>query len=238
MSKKIESAPYWSVDGLLLGAQTVLPALPGMLAFGVAVGAATATKGFTFLEAILMSGFVYAGMSQMVALEVWPAEITASALAGLALIAATVNARLLLLGASLRPWFGPLPAWQVYPLLHLLAEPNWLIAMRYRSEGGSDASIFLGSALVILVAWLGSTAAGHLLGALVTNPQAIGLDTVMPVFFVAMLVPLWRGATRAIPWIVAGAVALIVQYLAGGWWYIVAGSLAGSIAGGFIDDGE
>jgi predicted branched-subunit amino acid permease len=231
-------APYWSLEGLAFGARMVLALLPGMVAFGIAVGSATAAKGFTLVESLLMNALVYAGMSQMVALEVWPQQMTPGALAGLALIAATVNARLLLLSAGLRPWLGPLPAWQTYPLLHLLTDPGWLVAMRYRSAGGADVSIILGGALLILVLWLAATTAGYLLGALVPHPQAIALDLVMPVFFAAMLVPLWRGTRRAIPWIVAGVVALVVYSLIGGWWYVVAGGLAGSIAGGFVDDGE
>ena len=51
-----------------------------------------------------------------------------------------------------------------------------------------------------------------------------------------MLVPLWRGPRRAAPWAIAGAVALIVQYLVPGYWYIVIGSLAGAFSGGFIDE--
>jgi predicted branched-subunit amino acid permease len=229
-------APYWSLEGLVFGARMVVALLPGMVAFGIAVGSATAAKGFTLVESLLMNALVYAGMSQMVALEVWPQQMTPGALAGLALIAATVNARLLLLSAGLRPWLGPLPAWQTYPLLHLLTDPGWIVAMRYRSEGGADASIILGGALLILVLWLAATSAGYVLGALVPNPQAIALDLVMPVFFAAMLVPLWRGTRRAIPWIVAGGVALVAYALIGGWWYVVAGGLAGSIAGGFVND--
>jgi hypothetical protein len=37
-------------------------------------------------------------------------------------------------------------------------------------------------------------------------------------------------------WAVAGAVALAVQHIVGGYWYIVAGALAGSVAGGFLDE--
>jgi predicted branched-subunit amino acid permease len=237
MPKQTKSpAPYWSLDGLALGARMVLALLPGMIAFGIAVGSATAAKGFTLVESLLMNLLVYAGMSQMVALEVWPQQMTPSALAGLALIGATVNARLLLLSAGMRPWLGQLPAWQSYPLLQLLTDPGWIVAMRYRSEGGADLSIYLGGALIIFAFWMGATSAGYLLGALVANPRSIGLDLVMPVFFAAMLIPLWRGTTRAIPWIVAGGVALVVYYLVGGWWYVVAGGLAGSIAGGFVDD--
>jgi predicted branched-subunit amino acid permease len=237
MPKQTKSpAPYWSLDGLALGARMVLALLPGMIAFGIAVGSATAAKGFTLVETLLMNLLVYAGMSQMVALEVWPQQMNAGALAGLALIGATVNARLLLLSAGMRPWLGQLPAWQSYPLLQLLTDPGWIVAMRYRSEGGADLSIYLGGALIIFAFWMGATSAGYLLGALVANPRSIGLDLVMPVFFAAMLIPLWRGTTRAIPWVVAGGVALVVYSLVGGWWYVVAGGLAGSIAGGFVDD--
>jgi predicted branched-subunit amino acid permease len=239
MPKRTESpAPYWSLDGLALGARMVLAFLPAMVAFAIAVGSAEAGRGFTLFESLLMNLLVYAGMSQMVALEVWPQEMNAGALAGLALIAATVNARMLLLSAGMRPWLGPLPAWQSYSSLQLLTDPGWIVAMRYRSEGGADLSVYLGGALIIFVFWMGATSVGYLLGALVANPQAIGLDLVMPVFFAAMLIPLWRGTTHALPWIVAGVVALAVHYFVGGFWYVVAGGLAGTIAGGFVDDGD
>ena len=237
MPRQIEPpAPYWSLEGLVHGARMVAAVTPGMIAFGIAVGSTGAAKGLTLAENLLMNALVYAGLSQVVALEVWPQQMNPGALAGLALIAATVNARLLLLSAGLRPWLGPLPAWQSYPTLHLLTDPGWIVAMRYRSEGGADASVLLGGALLILVLWMAATTAGYLLGALVPNPRSIALDLVMPVFFAAMLIPLWRGPRRATPWIVAGAVALLVNHLVGGWWYVVAGGLAGSIAGGFIDD--
>ena len=58
----------------------------------------------------------------------------------------------------------------------------------------------------------------------------------MPIFFAAMLIPLWRGPRRAAAWAVAGAVALLVQQFIAGWWFIVAGAVAGSVAGGFLDD--
>jgi len=230
--------PYWSVDGLAVGARMVLTLAPGMIAFGIAVGSAEAAKGLSFIESVLMNVLVYAGASQMVALEIWPEQMTLAAIPALALVAATVNARMLLLGAGLRPWLGQLPAWQSYPMLHLLTDPGWIVAMRYRSEGGSDASILLGGSLLILSVWMASTTVGYSVGSLVSDPRAIALDLVMPIFFAAMLVPLWRGKRRAIPWIVAGAVALFVNYLVGGWWYVIAGALAGSIAGGFVDDGD
>jgi predicted branched-subunit amino acid permease len=51
-----------------------------------------------------------------------------------------------------------------------------------------------------------------------------------------MLVPLWRGSRRAVSWIVGGVVALAADQLFGGVWYVIAGAVAGSVAGAFIDD--
>ncbi len=49
-----------------------MPVMPGMIMFGAAFGALAAQKGLSLLEATLMSGLVYAGASQFVALEMWP----------------------------------------------------------------------------------------------------------------------------------------------------------------------
>jgi predicted branched-subunit amino acid permease len=233
MTTSRPAKPTWSLAGLRLGAVLALPALPGMIAFGLAIGATEACKRLGVLDSALMNVLVYAGASQLVAMEAWPDRVTVASLAALALLAATVNARMLLIGASLQPWLRVLPAWQAYPLLHLITDPGWLIAMRYRAQGGSDVSVFLGGAVLICVAWLAATAVGYVLGGLVADPRAIGLDLVMPIFFSTMLVPLWRGGRRALGWGVAGAVALVTARLVPGWWFVVAGALAGSVVEGF-----
>jgi 4-azaleucine resistance transporter AzlC len=229
-------APLVSRAGFHLGARLALPVLPGMIAFGLAVGATAARKGLSFLDNVLMNLFVYAGMSQIVAMEAWPERFGAVALASLALLCATVNARMLLMSASLQPWLRGLPAWQIYPGLHILTDPGWLISMSYRAKGGSDAGVFFGASTVLVLVWMSAIMAGYLAGALIADPRRYGIDLVMPIFFAAMLVPLWRGARRSIAWLVAGVVALMVQQLIGGWWFIVIGAIAGSIAGGFLDD--
>jgi predicted branched-subunit amino acid permease len=233
---KITDKPYWSVAGLRLGAVLALPIVPGMIAFAIAVGATSARKGFGLLDSLLMSSLVYAGASQMVAMEAWPERITLASMAALVLVTAAVNARMLLMSASLRPWLGPLPPWQVYPMMHLTTDIGWLIAMRYRAQGGNDAAVFVGGGLMVWLVWIAATTAGHLLGALVTDPRRIGLDLVMPIFFAAMLVPLWRGGRRAFAWGVAGAVALATAHFISGWWFVITGALAGSITEAFVDD--
>ena len=232
--------PTWSRDGFALGVKLVLPILPGMIAFALACGAVSVRKGLSFIDTLLMNGLVYAGASQMIAIEIWPDQLTLASVAALAAITATINARMLLMGASLQPWLAPLPPWQVYPVLHLTTDPGWLVAMRYRAEGGRDAGVFLGGGVAIFVLWMVATSAGYLLGVLISDPRAVGLDLVMPIFFAAMLIPLWQSAPRryrrGFGWIVAGAVALAFERLFHGWWFIIAGAIAGAVAEGFAED--
>jgi len=215
-----------------------LPVLPGMIAFGLAVGATAARKGFSFVESLAMNVVVYAGMSQLVAMEAWPERVTFGAMAALMVLMVTVNARMLLMSAALYPWLGSSSPWRIYPTLHVLADPSWIIAMRYRSNGGSDAGVLLGSSALLAVAWIGASSVGYVGGTLIADPRRYGIDLVMPIFFAAMLIPLWRGARPAIAWVVAGVVAVAVHQLAGGWWFIVAGAVAGSVVGGFLDDAD
>lgn len=214
------------------GARAMLPAQPGLIAFGLVVGALAAQRGFSGGEAVAMSAFVYAGLSQMISLQVWPDVLTPAAAASLVLVTAIVNLRFLLLSAAMRPWFGGLPPWQSYPLLSINTDAGFIVAMRYREAGGSDLGFYLGGALLCWVMWVIATIPGFLLGASIGSPARFGFDVVMPAFFVAMLVPMWRGPRRAVPWVAAGAVALAVDWLSDGYWFLIAGALAGSIAGG------
>lgn len=228
--------PHWTATGYLVGARLAVPAMPVMALFSAAFGVFAAQKGLSFIEATLMSTLMFAGASQFVAAEVWAHPMTVAVIATLVLVTATVNLRFFLIGASLRPWLGGLPAWRIYPALALLTEPGWLLALRYRAEGGSDAAIVLGSGFVLWLVWIAGTVAGYLLGTLVADPQRYGLDLIMPVFFVVILVPLWRGARAAVPWVVAGVAALLASRYLPGSWYLIVGAVAGAIAGGLQDE--
>jgi predicted branched-subunit amino acid permease len=229
-------APSWSTAGFVAGVRLTLPLLPGAVVFAVAVGTLAAHKGLTLLDTVLMSALVYAGAAQLVALEVWPSAITPAGVMALALFTATVNLRFVLMSAALRPWFGSLPSWQSYPMLFFTTDTTWIIGMRHRAEGGSDAALFVGSGLVMWLVWIVATVPGYLFGASLPDLGRLGLDLILPIFFGAMLIPLWRGARRALAWAFAGLVALAVAWLVPGWWFIIAGALAGSIAGGFLDE--
>ena len=231
-------APYWTLPGLAEGAWRSGALLPGTAVFSLAFGTVAAQKGLSLADAVLMNALVFAGASQLVALEVWTNPLSLGTIASLALLAAIVNARFVLMGAALRPWMGALPAWQAYPPLLLTTDATWIVGMRYRAEGKGDASVYLGAGLAIWAVWVAAVVPGYLLGAFISDPKRFGIDLMLPIFFAAMLVQIWRGPRRAVGWAVAGAVALVAAQLVAGWWFVVIGAVAGSIVGGFVDDAE
>lgn len=231
-------APYWTLPGLAEGAWRSGALLPGTAIFSLAFGTVAAQKGLSLADAVLMNALVFAGAAQLVALEVWTSPLALGTVASIALLTMIVNARFVLMGAALRPWMGALPAWQVYPPLLLTTDATWIVGMRYRAEGKGDASIYLGAGLAIWAVWVAAVVPGYLLGAFISDPKRFGIDLMLPIFFAAMLVQIWRGPRRAIGWAVAGGVALVAAQFIPGWWFVVIGAVAGSIVGGFVGDGE
>ena len=237
MTTHIPKAPaYWSREAIWPGMVAIGPMLPGTLAFAMAFGAQCAQKNFSLAEVEVMMATVYGGLSQFVAVQSWPDRLTPSSIATLALLTLTVNIRFFLMSATLRPWFGTLPAWQAYPAMLLVTDGGWLAAMRYREHGGANAWFYLGGALLLYVVWRFAAIPGFLLAEQLTDPKKYGVDLVMPAFYAAMLVPAWKGPRRAIPWVVSGTVALAVHWLAPGWWFIIAGALSGAITAGLLDE--
>jgi len=94
--------PSWS--GFRLGLRRGLPVTPGIMAFGLVVGAAAARQGLSFFQSLAMNFLVCSGIAQLVALEIWPSVLTWSAVVTLALLAAVIGARLFLMSvAGMRP---------------------------------------------------------------------------------------------------------------------------------------
>jgi predicted branched-subunit amino acid permease len=222
--------------GAVAGVRLTWPLVPGIVVFASAYGTAAAQKGMTLAEVLTASAIVYGGAAQMVSLEAWRDVWSLAGVIEVALIATVINARMVLMGATLQPWIAGWPAGRTAASAFFLVDASWIIGMRHRAEGGNDVGVFLGSGVFLWVVWVLATAPGYLAGALIPDPKRFGLDLIMPIFFVMMLVPMWRGARAALPWAVAAGVAVAVHALVPGYLFIVAGALAGAIAGAFLDD--
>lgn len=211
--------------GAMRGARAALLLSPAIVVFGAAFGMLSATAGIGLVEAAVMSAVVCAGTAQFAVLQLWsdPMPWLAAGIASL-----VMNARYVLLGATLRSWFASLPALQAYLSLFFMYDGNWATATRDRALGERDAAHLIGGGFVMCAIWTLATMAGHAFGGLLGDPKKLGLDFVITAFFAGMAVTFWRGRGDIAPLGAAVAAALLVDRLTTGPWYIVAGAVAGS----------
>ena len=228
------SPARFSGEGVRAGALAALPVAVGIFTYGLVFGVLARAAGLSALEAVLMSLIVSAGSSQFAAIGLWSQPLP---IAAIVLTTLVVNLRHILMGAALRPWFGGLSVWQKLGSLHFVSDEAWALTMGYRTRGGNDRAFLLGSGIVTYAAWTGSTAAGYAFGSILPDPTTTGLDFAFTAVFIALLAGMWRGRRDLLPWIVAGVAACLAAALLPGKWYILAGALAGSLAGATRDDG-
>jgi len=214
--------------GLLDGARLILPLALGTFTYGVVFGVLARQTGLSVLEALLMSGLVFAGAAQFVALGLWSLPLP---VVGLIFTTLIVNLRHVLMGAALRPWFGRLSALRAYGSMFFMTDENWAMTIRQFAAGYRDAAFLLGAGLMLFVAWVGATLLGEAAGAVVPDPAAIGLDFVFTAVFLSLLVGLWKGKSDLLPLLAAAIVALAAAHWLPGKWYILLGGLAGSLIG-------
>jgi len=227
---------FFTRSGLLEGVRLSFVLLPATIIFGMAFGALAQKAGLSLAEAVLFSAFVYAGASQFAALGAWQDPMTLAAGASILLIIGTVNSRLIMIGASYRALIGTVPTAQAYPLQAVTTDFTWVTGIGYIERGGRDLAVPLGAGLFIWLFWWSATAPGWLFGQAILDPRRYAIDLVLPLMFALFLVPMWKGAARAIPWLVAGLVSLLLFWLIPGHLYVFFGALAGALAGAFSRD--
>ena len=182
-------------------------------------------NGFTVFEAMLMSGTVYGGASQMVGIELFGQHI-APWLVVFSILA--VNFRHVLysavIGRRIRNW----PFMQKALAFFLLIDPQFAETERKSErDGGVTFAWYIGFGAPIWVAWVAETGLGAHFGGLISDPHALGLDFLLPIYFLGLVMgfrkrPLW------LPVVIVSAVASMIAYKTiGSPWHVSIGALAG-----------
>lgn len=227
-----QPATILSWDGVRRGVVDTLPIAAFVVPYGLAVGLAAADKGLDPVLAGLMSAVVFAGGSQLAALDLWTEPLPVAIILTTVLL---VNARHLLYGAALYPWLRPLPPLKRYPIMALMTDTSWAHTTAAIRNAERDAGVLVGAGLASWFVWIAATWAGAKFGSGLGNPKTYGLDVVMIGFFAATLTTLWRGKSNLAPWVAAAAASLAGLWLLPPGWHILTGALAGGIVGVISD---
>ena len=188
------------------GFKQLLPISMFVIIFGLAFGLAAAQTGLDDASILWMSALVFAGASQFAALDLWGTHVP---LVPLIVTVFAINARHLLMGATLYPWLRELPLARRYGVMLVVSDANWAMSMQALSSGKPGLGILLGGGLALWSTWLLGTWFGLYFGNLVSDPVSWGLDMVMGCFLLAMVVGGQKNLRMLLIWCVAAGLSLI-----------------------------
>ena len=208
------------------GALSILPLAAGVAVYGFAFGLLAAQVGFPWWGVALMSSFVHAGSSQIVAVEQFAGT---SAVIGAALAGAALNLRYIWIIASLSEVLSGLSLRMKLLAIHVTGDENWALTMAERAKNPeAGVSFLIGSGLVVITVWTTSTSLGAVAGSSLPNLEQFGLGFAFTAAFIGIARGLWRGSSNLVPWVTVFAVTICAVTLGAPKAYaIVAGVICG-----------
>ncbi|MRT39388.1 branched-chain amino acid ABC transporter permease [Acinetobacter sp. RIT698] len=212
------------------GFKSLLPISSFVVIFGAAFGLAATQTGLDNSSIMLMSSFVFAGASQFATLELWGAQIS---LIPLIVTVFFINARHLLMGASLYPWLRHLPPIKRYSILLVISDANWALSLQAFNRGESGMGLLFGGGIALWLAWVLGTGLGFYFGNVIHHPALLGLDMVMACFLLAMVVGGQKNLRILIIWTIAACSSLLAYWYLPENSHVVVGALFGGIVGIF-----
>ena len=218
VSRRPEPSAFWR------GARVSIPVIVASGPFAMLFGAIAVDNGFSVFEAFLMSATVFGGASQMVGIELFGHHV-APWLIVLSIFA--VNFRHVLYSAAVGRHLAHWPVLQQAAAYFLLTDPQYALTESEAQKGKVSFVWYMGAALAVYVPWVLLTVAGAFFGKLIPDTRALGIDFLLPIYFLGLVMdfrkrPLW------LPIVAVSAVASILAYkLVGSPWHVSLGALAG-----------
>jgi predicted branched-subunit amino acid permease len=181
---------HFSRPAFFEGARDIAPMLIGIVPFGIVCGVAAIAAGVSTLAALAMSMIMFSGAAQIIAVQLVAAG---APFAVILLSCLVVSLRLVMYSAAMAPYLRPLDhRWRA--LLSFVLTDQAFAGTLQRFQTSNDvranASYFLGSGALLWVVWQLATLAGVLAGQII--PASWQLEFVVPLCFLAVLVPLLR----------------------------------------------
>jgi 4-azaleucine resistance transporter AzlC len=214
------------------GFVAMLPLWLGVVPFALAFAILARTSGLSVLETEALSVLVFAGSAQLAFVNLVKDG------AGGAVILLTVlllNLRHVLYGLSLN---SHLPA-RTRPsrpvLAALMTDESYGLTIRAFLSGRGSAGYFFGASLSLFISYATATLAGALFGSWLPDPERLGLETVFPLSFLALLLLMVRTRLDVAIATVAGGMALLLSQTFSGGMVVLTTTIGGAALGTLLD---
>lgn len=212
------------MKSFLYGVRSMSSITAGIAPFGAIVGAVCANAGVSLLSALSMNMIVFAGASQLVAVELMShhAQIFFIVMSGL-----IINTRFILYSAVMSVHLKDYPLRIKMLTAYLLTDQNFAILSVHRENLKSNAevlSFYFGGSLYMILVWYTSVILGHMFGNLA--PISWQLDFAVPLSLMALTIPAIKNRSYFIVANFSGLTSLMLKDLPYHLGLIVTASLA------------
>jgi predicted branched-subunit amino acid permease len=203
--------------------------LVGTVPFGLVAGATPVTRGLGGWAAVGFSTIVFAGASQLAAIDV----LAGGGSSVVAVVAAcTINLRLLLYSASLAPHLAQERRGRRLLAAYVLTDQAYAVSIGRWGRGDAPERrlpFYFGAALTLWGSWQIATLVGVAIGG--SLPDDLPLGFAIPLCFLVLLVPTFVSPPAIVAALAGGVAAVVTAELGGGDLSILAGAVVGIVAG-------
>lgn len=202
-----------------LGVLHILPLCLAVLPWGVLAGSMAVSQGFTALESIGLSVFVFAGAAQLVTISMVAAG---SGFIAICLTILVITAQHLLYALILREHVSSLPFRKRLPVAFLLTDELFALSVGKRAY---DFAYLMGAGLCFYLAWIAFTVIGVVLASSVPNLADYHLDFSIVATFIAIVVPMVKRLSSLVGVVISLVLSLLLNSLAVSGAIVIAGLL-------------
>ncbi|MCP5327451.1 MAG: AzlC family ABC transporter permease [Sinobacteraceae bacterium] len=198
-------------DAFWRGVRELLPAGPGVFAWGLVTGVAMVKSGLTVTQSVGLTLLAYAGSAQLAAL---PLMASAAPVWVVAFTALIVNLRFVVYSAYLRSSFMSLPASRRTLLGYLVGDVmfvRYVALLTNHPDYPQRIAYYLGAAIANWIIWQAASLLG-IFGA-EAIPADWGLELAGTLALIALVVPLCAHFPTLTGVAVAGSLAIVARDL-------------------------
>lgn len=163
-----------------------LPVMAGYIVLGMGFGVILRTKGYGILWSLAMSGFIYAGSMQYLAVDLLS---SGASLITAALTTLMVNARHLFYGISMVDKYKSTGKIKPY-LIFSLTDETYSLVCRDDIEAEDKNKYYLLVSLLNQCYWIAGSLLGSVVGSVITFDTS-GIDFALTALFVTVFVEQW-----------------------------------------------
>lgn len=209
------------------GVRHSLPFLLSVVPYGMIVGTLAINNGATPFAAMMQSTLFFAGASQTV---MWELYGLGNPVWVITLAVFAVNFRMVLYSAAIGRKLEPLSKSKMTSAMFLLQDISLSLGIRRADRPkGLSYSYYMGLSLVLYVVWLLATALGVVFGALIDEPKTVGLDMLVPVYFLMLVMGFRTKPNAALVFVSSAGTAAVTYVLIGSPYHIALGGLVGMV---------